>query len=945
MRILAFLSVLFLMAQTYAQPFQITFTGSGMSNTVSTVEVQNLTQNTVLTLNGTDILELVTNIGISDGFVTKGDLMIYPNPAASSCRIEFFNSRNGEVKIKLFDVSGKLLLQNEDHLPQGIHRYDLAGLKTGMYVVKVSTPANSNSAQIISTEMAAGQPSLKYAGITLQSIQKAKLSALTNVIQMQYNAGEMLLFKGTSGIYSRVITLLPTQNQNVDFGFIDCTDGDGNHYPVVTIGTQTWMAENLKTHYYKNSSAIPNVLDGTTWSGLSTGAMCWYNNDSATYAATYGALYNWYAVDNSSGLCPTGWHVPSDLEWQTLELSLGMSQSMLNLTGWRGTDEGGKMKEAGLAHWNSPNTGATNTSGFTALPGGFRFYTNGGFIDIGNNGYWWSSTAYSATHTWNRVLHFNNNVVNRNTNSKKNGFSVRCVMDTGISASIPTLTTDTLTSITTSTAISGGNVTSDGGASVTARGVCWSTSPNPTISNNTTSDGTGTGTFTSNITGLSPSTAYYVRAYATNSAGTAYGNQQTFTTQPVIITPPTVTTDSISGITDSAATSGGHVTSQGGASVTARGVCWSTSPNPTIANNITSDGTGTGIFTSNITGLSPSTTYYVRAYATNSGGTAYGSQQPFTTQAATVTPPTVTTDSISGITDSAATSGGHVTSQGGASVTARGVCWSTSPSPTIANDTTSNGTGTGSFTSSITGLTQSTTYYVRAYATHSGGTVYGNQVNFTTAGSTPSNYPPGYVHCDPTNPTAVVDVTNPTTGRTWMDRNLGAAQVATSSTDAASYGDLYQWGRLADGHQCRTSATTTTLSGSNVPGHGSFILAPNSPYDWRSPQNTNLWQGVNGVNNPCPTGYRLPTEVELNAERLSWSSNNTAGAFASPLKLPVAGYRHYSNGAQGLVGSGGYYWSSTVSGTYSRLLSFGSTNAGISSYYQARGYSVRCIMD
>jgi uncharacterized protein (TIGR02145 family) len=129
---------------------------------------------------------------------------------------------------------------------------------------------------------------------------------------------------------------------------------------------------------------------------------------------------------------------------------------------------------------------------------------------------------------------------------------------------------------------------------------------------------------------------------------------------------------------------------------------------------------------------------------------------------------------------------------------------------------------------------------------------------------------------------------NPQTGKIWMDRNLGATRAATSSTDADAYGHLYQWGRASDGHQVRTSPTTSVLSSSDTPGHGSFILVAN-PYDWRSPQNTNLWQEVNGTNNPCPNGYRLPTEAEWNAERASWSSNNSAGAFASPLKLPVAG--------------------------------------------------------
>ncbi len=190
-------------------------------------------------------------------------------------------------------------------------------------------------------------------------------------------------------------------------------------------------------------------------------------------------------------------------------------------------------------------------------------------------------------------------------------------------------------------------------------------------------------------------------------------------------------------------------------------------------------------------------------------------------------------------------------------------------------------------------------------------------------------------------------ITNPTTGKTWMDRNLGATQVAASSIDAAAYGDLYQWGRGADGHQLRNSPTTTTLSSSDQPGNGNFILVPNDPNDWRSPQNNNLWQGVNGVNNPCPSGYRLPTSTELDAERSSWGNNyfNAAGAFNS-LKLPLAGYRKYSDGLLDNVGTVGYYWNSTINGTNSRSLFFNSTLLSVSSFERrAEGNSVRCIMN
>jgi uncharacterized protein (TIGR02145 family) len=204
------------------------------------------------------------------------------------------------------------------------------------------------------------------------------------------------------------------------------------------------------------------------------------------------------------------------------------------------------------------------------------------------------------------------------------------------------------------------------------------------------------------------------------------------------------------------------------------------------------------------------------------------------------------------------------------------------------------------------------------------------------------------------------DVFNPITGKIWMDRNLGANQVATSSTDPAGYGYLYQWGRAADGHEIvyrttgdgPTSVTTSINATTTVPGtgenawDGKFITESNSPYDWLTTQNVNLWQGVNGVNNPCPTGYRLPTEEEWNAERLSWSSNDATGAFASSLKLPVPGGRSYSSGDMQQAGVAGVYWSSTVNSLRSTALNFGSSYA-IHDTSSSRGfaYSVRCIKD
>jgi len=204
---------------------------------------------------------------------------------------------------------------------------------------------------------------------------------------------------------------------------------------------------------------------------------------------------------------------------------------------------------------------------------------------------------------------------------------------------------------------------------------------------------------------------------------------------------------------------------------------------------------------------------------------------------------------------------------------------------------------------------------------------------------------PGMVHCN-NIPTEIVEVRNPTTGRVWMDRNLGASRAATSATDEAAYGDLYQWGRFADGHQCRNSATTTELSSRDAPGHGKFILrSNNSNYDWRSRQNDNLWKGVNGINNPCPMGYRLPTDSEWEVERKSWFSNNSTGAMQSLRHLPLGGNRSNFSGALEIVGSNGNYWSATSSGANARLLSFNSTTVYLFTNSRGNGFSVRCIKD
>ena len=410
-----------------------------------------------------------------------------------------------------------------------------------------------------------------------------------------------------------------------------------------------------------------------------------------------------------------------------------------------------------------------------------------------------------------------------------------------------------------------------------------------------------------------------------------------------------LTTNAISNINLVSASSGGNITTDGGAEITARGVVWSTSQNPTIVlTTKTLDGVGLGTFTSDITSLTPNTTYYVRAYATNSAGTAYGNEISFITTSIQL--PVLTTTAISNITLSTASSGGNITSDGGGAISARGVVWSSILNPTVALSTkTTDGSGTGAFTSNISGLSPNTQYYIRAYATNSAGTAYGNEVSFTSLiPNYAAMYPTGTVFCN-NIVTAVVDVNNPITGKTWMDRNLGSRPETYSyaSTVVDYYGHLYQWGRRADGHQCRNSTTTTIQSSSDQPSHGAFIIHNDinlNYFDWRSSSNNNLWQGVNGVNNPCPVGYRLPTEAEFNSERLSWGSQyqNSTGAMSSIL-LPIGGMRGAYIGSLSAATVQAYYWTSTVNGTYPRALGITAQYAVIFDGSRADGGCVRCI--
>jgi uncharacterized protein (TIGR02145 family) len=218
-----------------------------------------------------------------------------------------------------------------------------------------------------------------------------------------------------TGITAHTCGAINVHNPAKTYGSM--TDQQGNVYRTIVIGTQEWMAENLKTTIYRNGDAIDNVTDNSQWANLTIGALCSYDNNSQ-FDCPYGKLYNWYAVADSRNVCPTGWHVPTDDEWTTLTSFLGGEAVA-----------GGKLKSPGLQYWSSPNQDATNESGFSGLPGGTRYYGSGNFGLVGDGGYWWSSTASTPANAWNRYLGYIIGNAFRYSNNKQFGFSVRCLRD------------------------------------------------------------------------------------------------------------------------------------------------------------------------------------------------------------------------------------------------------------------------------------------------------------------------------------------------------------------------------------------------------------------------------------------------------------------------------------------------------------------------------------
>ena len=407
---------------------------------------------------------------------------------------------------------------------------------------------------------------------------------------------------------------------------------------------------------------------------------------------------------------------------------------------------------------------------------------------------------------------------------------------------LPMVSTLTINNVTPTSAEVVSLVSDAGSETVISRGICAGTESEPTIQSTiVTVDGEGPGSYNSALSGLAPGTTYHIRAYATSSLGTSYGNELTMTTLSAL---PVISTSAATNIEVTSLLTGGKITSDGGAEVTARGVCWSTSHNPTIElSTKTLNGSGAGDFSSEITGLQSGTTYYLRAFATNNVGTSYGNEIEAMTAAIL---PVIETKAATNITANSAKSGGLMISEGSDPVTAFGVCWSTSPAPTVDLPTkTTDGSGMQNFSSQLLNLTTGVTYYVRAYATNRAGTAYGNEINFIPVGLSVTDVDGNLYR--------MVQIGT----QIWMGENLRTTHYRDGSaiaevTTAASF-------------DAQTSAAFVSFN-------------PNLSGNSRPLERLYNFYAVADPRNLCPVGTHVPTNVDWETLIAYAGGEDVAGA-------------------------------------------------------------------
>lgn len=411
-----------------AQEYQITFTGSGAAGTVDSVRIENLSQCISLEMAGDDTLVLSPATGIATIESEDFSLQVMPNPSDGDFKVITRSSGNDEIIFTLFDQSGWKILTKKEDLSSGYAIFSLNEVPGGIFFLQGFTGKRSKTIKIISSADNHGRTDIRrYSDF---SEVKTIYSNPETIVTMPFNAGDTLKLTGKSGNFRTVMMLFPVASQNVDFPFTDCTDSENNHYAVVQIGTQLWMEENLKTRKYRDGSDILNVTDSAAWANLITGAYCDFKNNPSE-GEKYGRLYNFYAVSDTRGICPPGWHVPSHSEWNKFEIYLDSSVDT-NAIGPRGLEIGRILKEGCETRWQYYDTTfGYNSAGFTALCANFRSAGGGWSLapDDNHDTSYWTSTTYTSNMAWSRSLRWCYSDIYVIFPFMQAGSSVRCIKD------------------------------------------------------------------------------------------------------------------------------------------------------------------------------------------------------------------------------------------------------------------------------------------------------------------------------------------------------------------------------------------------------------------------------------------------------------------------------------------------------------------------------------
>jgi uncharacterized protein (TIGR02145 family) len=603
--IICVLSIIALSLNTNAQDYMINFAGTGASSTIDSVKIENITNGTTITILGSDVLHLKGSVGINNLIVKKENIKLYPNPMQGQAELSFYSKRSGNVQIKIFDLSGKEIIKLSNNLLTGNHKYEITGLKEGGYIITINGENYHYEVKLISKNISQNKASIKYLGSEITEEIYKTIKSTRSTVDMTYTIGNSIRYTGFSGNYFTIINDIPTSSKTITFTFaasppiVITTMITGKTDTSAISGGNVLVdggAPIIVRGVCWSKSPNPTIADSITMNGIGKGSFTSFIVGLTTKTTYYVKAYATNNLGTSYG---------SQLSFISLGTPTISTSAITGITantavsGGNITSDGGAFITAHGVCWSlnpKPTINDSITLNGTGI-GTFTSYITG---------------LVSTTKYYLRAYATNN--IGTSYGSEINFTTLTA----------PTVVTNGVTNVTANTSTTGGAVSSDGGFPVTARGVCWSTSAIPTINDSKTTNGSGTGSFTSIITGLTAWTTYYYRAYATSSAGTGYGSIQLFKTDKAKL--PTLTTSGVSTITPTTATAGGNISSDGGAPILERGVCWRTTQNPTTANSKTTDGSGAGNFISLLTGLSPTTTYYVRAYATNNVGTTYGNE-------------------------------------------------------------------------------------------------------------------------------------------------------------------------------------------------------------------------------------------------------------------------------------------------------------------------------